>query len=147
MVQEAFYGEVTMKDGRPRLYINGKEKAPLMFALSDITPSRAWTAQAQRNIKNFADQGIDIVQVDTCLYLGWEKGKKLDIGFALKELDGAISISPEAKIMIRLHVNAPYWWMQENPEELTVYAEADAKDDGGKDYEAWLIRHDVENRK
>ena len=64
---------IQMKNGRPVLTVDGEEKPPVLYGLSDIPASNSNTAQAQRNIANFARQGIHMVTADTSLHLGWHK--------------------------------------------------------------------------
>lgn len=62
-----YTAERRVEDGSPVLYLNGQKTAPLIYALSDVPISSPLTAQAQRNIANFAQQGINIVS--TCVNL------------------------------------------------------------------------------
>ncbi len=52
---------VVFENNRPELYIDGVKRIPLVFALSDFPGARSNTAYAQRNIKYFHEQGIDLV--------------------------------------------------------------------------------------
>jgi hypothetical protein len=131
METDAFFGEVKMERGRPRLYINGEERPPVIYAMHHMFHRSDNNPQVgQRNVKNFAGLGIDFIQIDTSLGFGWKKGEKLDIGFALQEIDTTLKAAPDAKIMIRLHVIPPYWWLHENPGEMTVYSGWETKDSG-----------------
>ena len=70
---------VCSTDGSPGLYLDGKKTVPILYGLSDIPASNSNTAQAQRNIKLFAEQGINLVTADTGLYLGWHKRSAFEI--------------------------------------------------------------------
>ncbi|MBQ2939862.1 MAG: hypothetical protein IJE00_05785 [Clostridia bacterium] len=129
------------EDGAVRLYVDGERTAPLIYGLSDIPASRSYTPQAQKNIAQFAAAGVDIVQVDTSLHLGWKRGGHFDIQPILREINGAVSASPQAKVIVRLHLNPPYWWVKEHPSECVVYGTAEAIDGG--DY-VRLIADDLE---
>ncbi len=65
--------KVVFENNRPELYIDGKKRIPLIFSLSDFPGARSNTAYAQRNIKNFHEQGVDLVATDTGIHLGWHK--------------------------------------------------------------------------
>lgn len=119
-----------MHSGRPTLVIDGQAVPPLMYGLSDIPASRAWTDQARRNIANFAAAGIDLVQIDLALRDGWRPEGEFDLAIPVRELQNVMEVSPDAAIFIRLHLNPPHWWMKANPAELVVYADGPAEDQG-----------------
>ena len=50
--------------GCPRLYVDGVETPPIFYALTDLQEARCRTELAQRNVKNFSEAGIDLVQCD-----------------------------------------------------------------------------------
>ncbi len=135
--------EIRLVSGRPMIYVDGRPRVPLVYALSDIPASKTATAQAQRNIGLFAAQGMNLVQIDAALLTGWRKTGDLDLDFLTSEIAGALAANPDAEIFIRLHVNAPYWWMRDNPDELVVYGSASAIDTG--EFER-LIANDYDNR-
>ena len=125
-----YTAHIKNENGAVRLYVNGERRAPLIYGLSDIPASRTNTEQAQRNIKNFAEVGIDIVQVDTGIHLGWKKNGHFDITPLEKEVQGAVDANPTAKVIIRLHMNPPYWWLKKYPEECVIYGDKEAEDGG-----------------
>ena len=107
--------------GYPELYIDGKSVLPIVYALSDFPGAKSNTVYAQRNIRNFGDAGINIVALDTDLRLGWRKGIPFDPEPLIAEISDAMEANPNAKFIIRLHVNAPYWWCKDNLDECVVY--------------------------
>lgn len=118
---EPMTAERKVENGTPVLYLNGKRTAPMIYALSDVPISNPLTAQAQKNIANFAAQGIDIVSTDVNLYKGWHKSGPYRPDFLIGDLTAIIESNPNAAVILRLHVNAPYWWMRDNPDELCIY--------------------------
>ena len=141
----AYTAERRVENGTPVLYLNGEKTAPLIYALSDVPISNPLTAQAQKNIGNFAAQGINLVSTDVNLCKGWHKHKPYCPDFLIGDLTAIIETNPNAAILLRLHVNAPYWWMRDNSDELCIYGSGDVPyvDDG--EYER-LIDGDEENR-
>ncbi len=137
-----YNAEMKNVDGSVGLYINGEKTAPVLYALSDIPASRSNTAQAQRNISNFARAGVNLVQVDTKLGLGWHKSTPVEFDGIQAEIAGALDANPDAGIMIRLHMNPPYWWIRDNPDECVLVNGEPGVDDGEQDR---LIRGDAEN--
>ena len=141
----AYTAEKRIENGTPVLYLNGKKTAPLIYALSDVPISNPLTAQAQKNIANFAAQGINIVSTDVNLCKGWRRTRDYRPDFLIGDLTAIIETNPKAAVLLRLHVNAPYWWMRDNPDELCVYGVGGVPyvDDG--EYER-VIDGDEDNR-
>ena len=78
--------EVKFVCGRPRIYLNGGEVSPVLYGLSDIPASRCTTKQARRNIRNFGEAGIDLIQIDLNLREAWQPDGATDISEAVREL-------------------------------------------------------------
>lgn len=115
--------EVKFVCGRPRIYLNGGEVSPVLYGLSDIPASRCTTKQARRNIRNFGEAGIDLIQIDLNLRDAWQPDGATDISEAVRELSAAEAANPRCAVIIRLHMNPPRWWLENHPEEETVYGE------------------------
>ena len=111
---------VTRQGGRPELIIDGEKVAPLWYALSDIPAAKAWKDCSQRAIKNFAACGVDVVCVDTNLHeCLTENG--CDPSPLYKDISAVLQANPHAKVVTRLHINPPYWWLRQNPKEQIVF--------------------------
>ncbi len=130
-------------DGAPRITVNGERISPVLYGLSDFPAAASNTAYAQRNIAAFKKAGIDLVNIDTELRLGWHKVSPFDPEALIAEVANVLDVNPDAKVLIRLHMNAPYWWMRDNPDECVIYRRKDGDvpgiDDGDFDR---LIMHD-----
>ena len=136
--------KIINRKGHPELYIDGKAVLPIVYALSDFPGAKSNTVYAQRNIRNFGDAGINIVALDTELRLGWRKGIPFDPEPLIAEITDALDANPNAKFIIRLHTNAPYWWCIDNPDECILYRTPEGDNPGvdrGEDY-VRLIRGD-----
>ena len=136
--------KIVNRKGYPELYIDGSPVVPIVYALSDFPGAKSNTVYAQRNIRNFGDAGINIVALDTDLRLGWRKGIPFDPEPLIAEISDAMEANPNAKFIIRLHVNAPYWWCKDNIDECVVYRTPEGDHlgvDRGEDY-VRLIRGD-----
>lgn len=131
--------EIKNADGSVGLYIDGKKTAPVFYALSDIPGSKSNTYYAYKNIKSFGELGIDLVSVDAELRCGWHKSSPYEWDSIVEEIDAARRANPEAKVLIRLHLNPPYWWMRDNPDEQVLYDGVPGIDDGE---DSRLIRGD-----
>lgn len=126
--------------GSAKLYIDGKKTVPVIFHLSDFPGAAANTHYAYRNIRNFAEQGVNLVGVDTELRLGWHKRSRFEWEPLQAEITSALAANPNAKVLIRLHVNPPYWWLRDNPDETVIYDEDTPGVDNGETLR--LIRDD-----
>ena len=128
---------------KPSLCIDGEPTTPIVYALSDIPGSNANSKQAQENIENFAKAGINLVACDANLCSGWRRVSEFDPEPVSSEILTVLDANPNAKVLVRLHVNAPYWWHRDHPEECVIYRNPDGDkpgiDDGEPDR---LIRND-----
>jgi len=106
---------------KPTLYIDGQPTAPVLYALSDFPGAAANTAYAQRNIAAFAQAGVQLVAADIGLHIGWHKATPFDPEAQVCELSSVLDANPNARILLRLHMNPPYWWMRDNTNECVVY--------------------------
>lgn len=129
--------KVINRKGYPELIIDGESVAPIVYALSDFPGAKSNTAYAQRNIRNFGEQGVNIVALDTDLRLGWRKGIAFDPEPLIAEITDAIEANDKAKFIIRLHINAPYWWCKENLDQCVICRTPEGDSigvDRGEDY-------------
>ena len=131
---------ITGWGGRPDLYIRDVKMSPLLYAMSDIPASRAWKEVSRNAVKTFAGCGINIVCVDVNLKDGWKEDGTLDATFLFREIEAVLESNPQAKIIARLHLNPPYFWMRKYPEELITFYGAPSTDSG--DYGDRLIAKD-----
>ena len=138
--------EIRTELNKPSLYIDGRPVPPVLYGLSDIPGAKSNTAYAKRNIARFAKAGIRLVNVDTGLHLGWHKVSEFDPSAMIAEISGALDANPEAKVLVRLHMNPPYWWLRDKPGECVIYRTPDGDSAGIDDGESdRLIRHDADH--
>ncbi|MDI1319580.1 MAG: hypothetical protein PSW75_05210, partial [bacterium] len=130
MALQPLSSSVEMRAGRPTLMLNGVPHAPLIYALTDCPGGRwSWEEVPGRNIALFAQQGVRLVQLDLWIeQMIAEPNGRIDLTLAQKQVAGALAQNPDAAIMFRLHVNAPLWWVQQNPDECVGYADVTAEE-------------------
>ena len=113
--------QIRQVGNKPTLLIDDQPTAPVLYALSDFPGAAANTAYAQHNIAAFAQAGVQLVAADIGLHVGWRKTTGFDPDALICELSSVLDANPDAKILLRLHLNPPYWWMRDNPEECIIY--------------------------
>lgn len=109
------------RNNRPTIIVNNEIVAPFIFALSDIPGARTNTLYAQKNIKKFSESGINLVAIDCSLSLCYHKAVGIDFRSISEEIKGVLDANKNALILIRLHLNPPYWWLRDNPQECIKY--------------------------
>lgn len=139
--------KINTAHGSPRFETDGKLLPPVLYALSDFPAAASNTSYAERNIRRFAKAGIGLVCIDTGLHLGWHKVEPFDPSAMIAEISNVLDANPDAKLLMRLHMNPPYWWLRDNPDECVLYRTPDGDvfgiDDGEQDR---LIRDDANRR-
>jgi hypothetical protein len=120
-------GKVQDYMGRPTIFVNDKPLAPIFYSLTHAYTGRwSWEENPQRQLKNFCEQGIRLFQLDLYFEDIWYKDvPELDIAKAQKQVRGLLDVCPDANIVIRVHVNAPFWWNDENKDEWTIFVDGD----------------------
>jgi hypothetical protein len=136
--QSPRYAAVKNYNGRPTLMVNGQPQAPAFYALTHAYGGRwSWEEVPARNIRNFAEIGFRLFQVDLWLNDIWKPGvDTLDMSLARKQVRGVLDQCTDANVVIRIHVNAPFWWNKAHPEECTQFADTpvDTSLDAGPPY-------------
>ncbi|GAB3953598.1 hypothetical protein GCM10028805_37620 [Spirosoma harenae] len=112
-------------NGRPTLFVNGKAQASAFYALTHAYGGRwSWEEVPARNLNNFCQIGFRLFQVDLWFEDIWYKNADtLDIRKAQRQIRGVLDQCPDAGVVLRIHVNAPFWWNKAHPEECTQYAD------------------------
>ena len=97
--------KVAVTDGVPALFVDGERVPPVLYGLSDIPASRADTAQAQRNIRQFSGAGVRLVCADAELRRCWHKQTTFDPDPVREVIASVLDAVPQAKVLVRLHLN------------------------------------------
>ena len=116
--------EIKPMNGRPVIHINNEPYLPMLYALTHAYGGRwSWEEVPARNINQFARKGVKLFQADIWLQDIWSKDKDmLDISLVQRQIKGIVDQAPDGYVFLRLHVNAPFWWNEAHPEEVTQYA-------------------------
>jgi len=118
--------EVRPHNNKPTLFIDNQPTIASFYALTDSTGGRfSFDEQPQQSIRQFAAIGFKLYQLDLFLADCLPKSGPLDITLARKQIRGVLDACPDASIVLRWHLNAPDWWKNQNPNELTRYDNGD----------------------
>lgn len=117
--------EVRQHQGRPQLYVDGQPALPHFYALTHAYGARwSWEEVPQRNLKNFGDLGIRLFQLDLYFEDIWRSADApLDMDKAFRQVRGLLEVCPQAAVVLRVHVNAPFWWNEAHREECVAFAD------------------------
>ena len=127
MPKKPLKAKVEMHLNRPTIFIDEKPQSTVIYGLTDVPGGRwSWEELAQHNLKVFCEKGIRMYQLDISFEHMWKEDGSLDISLAQKQIRGLLNVCPNAALFFRLHVNAPFWWLDKHREEMVVYADTNA---------------------
>lgn len=122
--------------GRMVLMVNGQPVAPQMYSGTEHS-RETWTGLARQSIQDFSAIGYDIIQTDLWLKYSLRPDGTFDMGGIRRQLAGILEINPKAKLLVRINVSAPKWWLEQNPPEICkVTAGMEKKEYGGNSAES-----------
>jgi hypothetical protein len=110
--------------GKPTLFVDGEPMVPILYSLTHATGGRwSWEEVPARNIRNFYEAGIRLFQVDLYLEDIWAEGAtELNLTKAVRQVQGVADMAPECGVVVRVHVNSPFWWNEQHRDECTGFA-------------------------
>lgn len=118
--------EVRGHRGKPTLFVKGQPVPASFYALTDCPGGRySWEEAPRAAMREFVDAGFRLFQLDLFLEECWTRPGPLSVELARKQIRGVLDLCPDAAVVLRWHVNAPPWWKEAHPEELTRYANGD----------------------
>lgn len=103
--------------GRNVLWVEGKPVAPLMYSGTEHS-RETWAGQPRQSIAEFSSIGHEIIQTDMWFKYSLRPDGTLDMEGVRKQLAGILEVNPRAKIVVRINVSAPAWWLERNPNEI-----------------------------
>ena len=121
---QAFAAEASIREhnGRPVIFVDGAPQFPMLYALTE-GGRLTWEATPAENLRLFAKMGFRLFQIDVWFRDIWRVDGTLDMDTVSRQLQGVLAACPEARIFIRLHVDAPAWWIQANQAERVEYGD------------------------
>ncbi|GAB3416475.1 hypothetical protein GCM10027516_09540 [Niabella aquatica] len=103
-----------MYKGRMVFFINGKPVPPLMYSGTE-QGRQTWKDPTKKSIAQFSSIGYDIIQTDMWFKYSLMPDGRFDMAGVKKQLSGILQINPNAKIVVRINVSAPGWWLDKYP--------------------------------
>lgn len=110
-------GKVGLYKGRNVFFINGKPVPPIMYSSTE-QGRKTWADPTKKSIEEFTAQGYDIIQTDMWFKYSLNSDGSFDTNGIRRQLAGILKINPNAKLVVRINVSAPQWWLNQNPNEL-----------------------------
>ena len=82
----------------------------------------SWGTKQQGMIKQFAAAGYDIMTPDIFFQDLLKENEQFDMDTVHKMLAGYLKANPNARLLVRLDVSLPHWWIVKNNSERVEYA-------------------------
>ena len=112
-----YEGSVAPYKGRNVIWVNGKPMAPLMYSGTEHS-RQTWAGQPRKSIEDFSALGYEIIQTDMWLKYSLKPDGTFDLEGVRRQLAGILEVNPKAKIVVRINVSAPEWWLEKNTNEI-----------------------------
>ena len=122
----ANHSEVRQHNGVPTLFVNGKAVPPFAY-MSYLGKAEYYGEMAEAGIEIYClpaymgDRGINSRSGIKPFRPNFWKGiNAYDFSVIRDEFDELLKVREDAKVIIRIHLEPPVWWEQQNPEELCL---------------------------
>jgi hypothetical protein len=112
----ALTAKVGRYKGRSVIFVNGKPMAPLMYSGTEHS-RETWAGQPRESIEAFSALGYEIIQTDMWFKYSLRPDGTFDVAGIRRQLAGILEVSPDAKLVVRINVSAPRWWLEQHPAE------------------------------
>lgn len=109
--------KVSPYKGRNVIWVNNKPMAPLMYSGTEHS-RETWAGQPRKSIEEFSALGYEIIQTDMWFKYSLRPDGTFDVDGIRKQLAGILEVNPRAKIVVRINVSAPRWWLEKNTNEI-----------------------------
>lgn len=114
MTKQKLSSSVRPWKGAPTLFINGKPDTGLMLY-------HAHVSKAREEIASFAQAGIDLFTTDIGSTHCLRRDGLIDPSEIDSKMTEILAGNPEAKVLARIALHPPEWWVNEHPEEMMIH--------------------------
>lgn len=118
------FSEVRSEDGKVNLYING-DKVPPFAYMSYLGEGHYYKEMANAGVETFCllaylgDQGINSSSgIKPFRDNFWKGMGEYNFSVIQDEFEELVKVKPDAKVIVRVHLDAPMWWGDQNPNEM-----------------------------
>ncbi len=112
--------EVKAINGAPRLVINGRVE-PMMLYRAPINETNQ--TSAYRFMTGFEKAGVNLFEISLRLTRLWKSDGTLDYSALDDNILGALFYAPKGRLVIFLNMDAPAWYVEQNPQERFHFAD------------------------
>lgn len=116
--------------GRNLFMINEKPYMPLMYSGTEQGRT-TWKDPTKSAIQGFIDQGYEIIQTDTWFKYVLKEDGTFEMASLRTQIAAILQMQPEAKIVVRINVSAPQWWLDTHPDEVNKVTNPNASGNFG----------------
>ncbi len=115
--------EVKAINGAPRLVINGRVE-PMMLYRSPINEGDRDETSAYRFMTGFEKTGVTLFEISLRLTRLWKSDGTLEYSALDDNILGALFYAPKGRLVVFINMDAPAWYVEQNPQERFHFANA-----------------------
>lgn len=112
-----YESRVGVYNGRNVIFINDHPYPPIMYSGTE-QGQRTWMDPTRKSLQEFTDKGYEIIQTDSWFKYLLDESGTFNMKLLQKQLDAILEVNPLAKIVVRINVSAPQWWLDKHPDEI-----------------------------
>lgn len=120
------HADVRMHEGVPALYINDTLYPPFAY-MSYLGEVPYYRSMAESGIHLYCfpaylgDQGINCESgIGLFREPIWKDYNRFDFSSMQQDLEKIVSVDPQARIIMRIYLDPPKWWVEKNPEDACL---------------------------
>lgn len=117
----AYEARVAPHNGRQTLFIDGQPVAPVIYHLLGSSATKPWEPLPQACLRDFAGAGYRLFGFQINLSQVWSEDGT-DVEAVRRQIRAILDVRPDAAILIRIHTDAPQWWLDRHPEDWVGFA-------------------------
>jgi len=107
---------IQMHNGTPTLFINGQPQSTMMFS-----PPVQRGAFNGNSVARYGEEGVNQVAMWVTLEEVWERDNTLNFTNMDAKVVDVLSNNPGANIMVKVLLDPPLWWEEENPDDQVTF--------------------------